>query len=42
MCGLFLYSFVGIKVRVYCAVGKSDQGKFAMDIAVKALDIYTK
>ncbi|KAK7255647.1 hypothetical protein RIF29_29062 [Crotalaria pallida] len=32
----------GIKVRLYCAVGKSDQGKFALDIALKTLDIYTK
>ncbi|KAK7349272.1 hypothetical protein VNO77_06514 [Canavalia gladiata] len=32
----------GVKIRVYCAVGKSDQGKLAMDIAVKTLDIFTK
>ncbi|GLT60799.1 hypothetical protein SLA2020_335490 [Shorea laevis] len=32
----------GIKVRVYCPVGKSDKGKFALDVAVKALDLYTK
>ncbi|RDX98863.1 Aminopeptidase M1-A, partial [Mucuna pruriens] len=44
--GLFDYNEVttvdGVKVRVYCAVGKSDQGKLAMDIAVKTLDIFTK
>ncbi|WOK97019.1 hypothetical protein Cni_G05727 [Canna indica] len=32
----------GIKVRVYCQVGKSNQGKFALDVAVKTLDIYKK
>ncbi|OIW17111.1 hypothetical protein TanjilG_26766 [Lupinus angustifolius] len=32
----------GIKVGAYCAVGKSDQAEFALDIAVKTLDIYTK
>ncbi|XP_020219267.1 aminopeptidase M1 isoform X1 [Cajanus cajan] len=44
--GLFDYNEVttidGVKVRVYCAVGKKDQGKLAMDIAVKSLDIFTK
>ncbi|KAF8393584.1 hypothetical protein HHK36_021828 [Tetracentron sinense] len=32
----------GIKVRVYCPVGKSDKGKFALDVAVKALDLFKK
>ncbi|KAH7681919.1 Peptidase M1 alanine aminopeptidase/leukotriene A4 hydrolase protein [Dioscorea alata] len=32
----------GIKVRVYCQVGKSNQGKFALDVAVKTLDLYKK
>ncbi|OMO66173.1 Peptidase M1, alanine aminopeptidase/leukotriene A4 hydrolase [Corchorus olitorius] len=32
----------GIKVGVYCPVGKSDEGKFALEVAVKSLDIYTK
>ncbi|KEH18421.1 puromycin-sensitive aminopeptidase-like protein [Medicago truncatula] len=32
----------GVVVGLYCAVGKSDQGKLALDIAVKALEIYTK
>ncbi|WOL09047.1 hypothetical protein Cni_G17800 [Canna indica] len=32
----------GIKVRVYCQVGKSSQGKFALDVAVKTLDLYKK
>ncbi|XP_057455124.1 aminopeptidase M1-like isoform X2 [Lotus japonicus] len=35
-------STAGIKVRVYCAVGKSDQGKLALDIAMKGLETYTK
>jgi puromycin-sensitive aminopeptidase len=30
----------GIKVRVYCQVGKANQGKFALDVAVKTLGIY--
>ncbi|PKA63344.1 puromycin-sensitive aminopeptidase [Apostasia shenzhenica] len=30
----------GIKVRVYCQTGKSSQGKFALDVAVKTLDVY--
>ena len=43
LCGLFtLTLYVGVKIRVYCPVGKSDQGKLALDIAVKALEIFTK
>ncbi|XP_059643545.1 aminopeptidase M1-like isoform X1 [Cornus florida] len=30
----------GIPVRVYCQVGKAKQGKFALDVAVKTLDLY--
>ncbi|KAF8388770.1 hypothetical protein HHK36_025450 [Tetracentron sinense] len=30
----------GIKVRVYCQVGKGSQGKFALDVAVRTLDLY--
>ncbi|XP_065849192.1 aminopeptidase M1 [Euphorbia lathyris] len=30
----------GIKVRVYCQVGKADQGKFALHVAVKTLELY--
>ncbi|XVE97719.1 hypothetical protein REPUB_Repub03eG0042900 [Reevesia pubescens] len=30
----------GIKVRVYCQVGKTNQGKFALDVAVKTLGFY--
>ncbi|KAK9101455.1 hypothetical protein Scep_024885 [Stephania cephalantha] len=30
----------GIKVRVYCQVGKANQGKLALDVAVKTLDLY--
>lgn len=36
------YACTGIKVRVYCQVGKSSQGKFALDVAVKTLDLYKK
>ncbi|OAY36519.2 hypothetical protein MANES_11G022802v8 [Manihot esculenta] len=32
---------IGVKVRVYCPVGKSDKGKYALSIAIKALDLYT-
>ena len=32
----------GTKVRVYCPVGKCDKGKFALDVAVKAFDIFTR
>ncbi|KAA8538770.1 hypothetical protein F0562_028335 [Nyssa sinensis] len=30
----------GIKVRVFCQVGKAKQGKFALNVAVKTLDLY--
>ncbi|GMP84067.1 hypothetical protein CsSME_00037742 [Camellia sinensis var. sinensis] len=30
----------GIKVRVYSQVGKANQGKFALDVAVKTLGLY--
>ncbi|VVA94019.1 unnamed protein product [Arabis nemorensis] len=30
----------GIKVRVYCQVGKADQGKFALHVAAKTLDLF--
>ncbi|EXB88333.1 Puromycin-sensitive aminopeptidase [Morus notabilis] len=32
----------GVKVRVYCPVGKSDKGQFALEVAVKTLELYTK
>ncbi|EOY27183.1 Aminopeptidase M1, putative [Theobroma cacao] len=32
----------GIKVGVYCPVGKSDEGKFSLEVAVKSLDIFTR
>lgn len=32
----------GVKVRVYCPVGKSDKGEFALHVAVKTLDTFTK
>ena len=41
-----LYSMVwmiaGNKVRVYCEVGKSNQGKFALDVAVRTLPYYAE
>ncbi|XP_042488485.1 aminopeptidase M1 [Macadamia integrifolia] len=30
----------GVKVRVYCQVGKDKQGKFALDVAVRTLELY--
>ncbi|KAJ4823485.1 AP-1 complex subunit mu-1-like [Turnera subulata] len=30
----------GIKVRVYCQVGKANQGNFALNVAVKTLELY--
>ncbi|KAK0571465.1 hypothetical protein LWI29_016441 [Acer saccharum] len=30
----------GINVRVYCKVGQANQGKFALDVAVKTLEFY--
>ena len=30
----------GIKVHVYCQVGRANQGKFALDVAVKTLGLY--
>ncbi|CAO2188057.1 unnamed protein product [Urochloa humidicola] len=42
--GLFDYTesstSEGTKVRVYTQVGKTSQGKFALDVAVKSLDLY--
>ncbi|KAM4129173.1 hypothetical protein ACJW30_01G002100 [Castanea mollissima] len=42
--GLFDYvehlTSYGIKVRVYCQVGKVNQGKFALDVAVRTLELY--
>ncbi|XP_074565090.1 aminopeptidase M1-B-like [Curcuma longa] len=33
------YSFDGLKIRVYARVGKSNQGKFALDLTTKTLDL---
>ncbi|XP_065630862.1 aminopeptidase M1 [Quercus suber] len=30
----------GVKVRVYCQVGRLNQGKFALDVAVRTLELY--
>ncbi|XP_003578027.2 aminopeptidase M1-C isoform X1 [Brachypodium distachyon] len=42
--GLFDYvegmTSKGTRVRVYTQIGKSNQGKFALDVAVKSLDLY--
>lgn len=38
---MFSMANTGVKVRVYCPVGKSDKGKYALSIAIKALDLYT-
>ncbi|KAK1259012.1 hypothetical protein QJS04_geneDACA017960 [Acorus gramineus] len=32
----------GTKVRVYCQPGKGNQGKFALEVAVKTLPLYTR
>lgn len=32
----------GIRVRAYCPVGKSEKGKLALSISVKAIELYTK
>ncbi|KAK0594833.1 hypothetical protein LWI29_001050 [Acer saccharum] len=32
----------GVKVRAYCPVGRSDEGKFALELTIKSLDIFTK
>ncbi|XP_077240350.1 aminopeptidase M1 [Tasmannia lanceolata] len=32
----------GTPVRVYCQIGKVNQGKFALDVAVKTLDLYKR
>ena len=36
----WIYILKGVKVRVYCQVGKANQGKFALHVAVKTLDLY--
>ncbi|XP_040997347.1 aminopeptidase M1-like [Juglans microcarpa x Juglans regia] len=30
----------GVRVRVYCQVGKANQGKFALSVAVRTLELY--
>ncbi|KAK2652923.1 hypothetical protein Ddye_012779 [Dipteronia dyeriana] len=32
----------GVKVRAYCPVGRSDEGKFVLELTVKSVDIFTK
>ncbi|KAF3450566.1 hypothetical protein FNV43_RR06655 [Rhamnella rubrinervis] len=32
----------GVKVRVYCPVGKSDKGEYALHVAVKTLDLFAR
>lgn len=38
--GATFYLVVGVIVRVYCQVGRADQGKFALDLAVRTLEFY--
>lgn len=38
----FLSCAAEVKVRVYSPAGKSDEGRFALDVAVKTLELYTK
>uniref|UniRef100_A0A914HD91 Aminopeptidase n=1 Tax=Globodera rostochiensis TaxID=31243 RepID=A0A914HD91_GLORO len=35
-------SKVGCDVRVYCVPGKKDQGKYALEVAVKAIDFFSE
>ena len=30
----------GVAIKCYCPPGKSEQGKFALDVAVQSLDFY--
>ena len=32
----------GVKVRVYCPLGQANKGKYALSIAVKALDLFAE
>lgn len=38
VCSCQIYT--GIKVRVYCQIGKANQGNFALNVAVKTLELY--
>ena len=37
---VIFYHFAGVKVRVYCQVGKVNQAKFALGVAVRTLELY--
>ena len=37
-----LWMIAGNNVRVYCEVGKSNQGKFSLDVAVRTLPYYVE
>ena len=37
---VILHLCTGVKVRVYCQVGKANQGKFALTVAVGTLELY--
>ena len=37
---VILHHFTGVKVRVYCQVGKLNQGRFALDVAIRTLELY--
>ena len=37
---VILHHFTGVKVRLYCQVGKVNEGKFALDVSVRTLEFY--
>lgn len=39
---MYLVILLGLKIRVYASIGKSNKGKFALDLAVKTLDLYKR
>lgn len=38
----FLTCCTGVKVRAYCPIGRSDEAKLVLDLAVKSLQFFTK
>ncbi|KAK0597687.1 hypothetical protein LWI29_027625 [Acer saccharum] len=39
---LIILKIQQLMVRAYCPVGRSDEGKFALELTIKSLDIFTK
>ena len=37
---VILHHFTGVKVRLYCQVGKVNEGRFALDVSVRTLEFY--